>query len=95
MSAYQISMLALATGIFAQAIAGGVAFECCLLRRLPAATRRLWFVLGCASLLFGLHHGYTLELAMKTGLFDLSQALLAGIASLLCAVALIGLSRRA
>lgn len=95
MTAYQITMLVLATGILAQAVAGGIAFECALLRRLPAATRGLWFVLGCGSLLLGLHHGYTLELAMKTGLFDLRQALLVALAGVCCAVALVGLSRRA
>ena len=95
MTAYKITMLLLATGILAQAVAGGVAFECTLLRRQPVANRGLWFVLGCGSLLLGLHHGYALELAMKTGLFDLRQALLASLAGICYAVALVGLSRRA
>lgn len=95
MSAYQLSLLALAVGIFAQAAAAGLAFQCTLSRQLSLAARGYWFVLGCASLLFGLHQARALELAVKTGLFDLEQALFAGIASLLLAIALFGLSRRA
>ncbi len=95
MSAYQISLLALVAGVFAQAAAAGLAFQCTLSRRLPLASRGHWFVLGCASVLFGLHQARALELALKTGLFDLEQALFAGIASLLVAIALFGLSRRA
>lgn len=94
MNSYQISLLALAAAIFGQAIAGGLAFECCLRPGLSRARRLYWFALGSGALLLGLHHGYALELAAKTGIHDLRQAALAGFAAWLYGIAVFGLSRR-
>ena len=56
---------------------------------------KLRAALAIASLIFALQHGYALELAVRTGLHDLRQAVLAGCASLLLALAVYGLRRLA
>lgn len=95
MNAYQLSLLALIVGLLGQAVASGIAIECFFHRKLAASTRRLWFALAVGALFLGLHHGYSIELALKTGLYDFRQALLAGAAGLLYAIAAVGFSRRA
>lgn len=94
MNAYQFSLIALGLGLLGQSVACGVALECFFHKAQPAASRRRWLLLAVAALLLGLHHGYALELALKTGLYDLRQALLVGCAGLLAALALTGISRR-
>jgi hypothetical protein len=37
-------------------------------------------------MLLGLHHGYALELALRTGLHDMRQAVLAGLAGIAFAI---------
>lgn len=91
MSSYQIAVLALIVGFAGQAIASGLAAERCLR---AAAGRRLWLALAGAALLLALAHTQALELAVRSGLYDLHQALLAGAAGLLSAIAVGGLSRR-
>jgi membrane protease YdiL (CAAX protease family) len=61
---------------------------------LPAA-RHGWLALAIAALLFSLHHGYSLELALRTGLYDLRQALISALAALLLAYAVNQFRRRA
>ena len=95
MNAYSLNLLALIAALLGQAVAGGLALECALRPRPPRLPRRLWLALAGASLMLGLHHGYSIELALKTGLYDLSQSLLGGGAGLLYAIAVISLSRRA
>jgi len=94
MNAYQAALLGLIAGLAGQAIAGGLAFDRYL--RLPSSTpgHRLWLALACAGLLLSAAHGQALELAVRTGLYDLRQALFAGAAGVLYAVAVIGLRRQ-
>lgn len=95
MSSFSLAVFALAIALIAQAVAAGLATECFLHRGSPSLTRRSWLALAIGSLLLALHHGYVLELALSTGLHDLRQALLAGAAALLSALAVSGLRRRA
>jgi hypothetical protein len=95
MSSYTLTVLALAVALIAQAVAAGLATEGFLHKGRPSQARRSWLALALGALLLVLHHGYTLELALSTGLHDLRQALLSAAASLLFAVAISGLRRLA
>jgi len=95
MNPYALTLFFLAAALLAQAIASGLACEMMLRRDLSAGERRPWAGLAIGALLLGLHHGYTLELALRTGLYDLRQAVLAGLAALLTTLAVRGFRRRA
>jgi len=82
-----MTLLALLLALLAQSVATGIALELAL--RKPY--RRYWMALTIAFGLLALHHGYTLELALHIGLYDLQQASLATLISLLLAGGLIGL----
>lgn len=86
MNSYQISLWALAGGLLGQVYAAGIAVESYLGRGQPAIWRRVWLSFAGSSLLFGLHHGYALELALRTGLHDMRQAVLAGLAGMAFAI---------
>ncbi len=90
-----MSLLALIGALIAQSWATGLATERFMLKEQSALARRSWMALAIASLIFALQHGYALELAVTTGLYDLRQAVLAGVASLLLALAVYGLRRPA
>lgn len=95
MSSYTMTLLALLGALIAQSWATGLATERFLRKEQSALARRSWMALAIASLIFALQHGYALELAVSTGLHDLRQAVLAGVASLLLALAVYGLRRPA
>jgi len=89
MSPYALTVLCLCFAIVAQTLATLAALRATL--RPPY--RRAWLALTIASSLLALHHGFTLELASSTGLYDLPGAALATIISILLALGLIGLGR--
>ena len=95
MSSYTMTLLALLGALIAQSWATGLATERFLRKEQSALARRSWMALAIASLIFALQHGYALELAVSTGIYDLRQAVLAGVASLLLALAVYGLRRPA
>lgn len=95
MTPLEIAELALIVALAGQAVAGGIAFERSLRQWGSSNSRRLWLAVACASLLLAVHHGHSLELALRSGLFDLGQALLSGAAGVLYGIAVTGLSRRA
>lgn len=76
MSSYQLSIFALLLALMVQAGAAGLSIECFLRKELSWAARRTWLATAIASVLLALHHGYALELAVRTGLHDVRQALL-------------------
>lgn len=90
MSSFSLAVCALLGALLAQSYATALAAELFLRREQGSLARRSWLALAIASLIFALQHGYALELAVSTGLHDLRQALLAGSASLLLALALHG-----
>jgi membrane protease YdiL (CAAX protease family) len=94
MSAYGYALLALATALLAQSFAGGLAVEMFMRKTLTAGVRRSWIALALGSVLFALFHGYTLELALRTGLYDLRQAVLGGLISILYGLGTYGLRRQ-
>lgn len=94
MSPYGLCLLSLGGALIAQAIAAGLATELFLRKELPDRLRRPWIALALGSLFFALFHGYTLELALRTGLYDLRQAVLGGLVSLFFALGIYGLRRQ-
>jgi len=95
MSSYALTVLALLAGLSAQIFVAGLATELFLRRELGALARRSWLALAIAALIVALQQGYALELAVTTGLHDLRQAILAGVASALLALAVYGFRRLA
>lgn len=95
MSSYILTLLALLVALIAQLWATGLATERFLRKEQQALARRSWMALAIASLIFSLQHGYALELAVSVGLYDLRQAVLAGVASILLALAIYGFRKSA
>ncbi|MCL2525106.1 MAG: hypothetical protein FWF20_08970 [Betaproteobacteria bacterium] len=80
MNTYTLTLWALLLAVGLQIFAAGVGVECYLRCAQPTARRRAWLALTGGSLLLALHHAYWLELAVRTGLYDLRQAVLAALA---------------
>ena len=94
MNAYTLALACAVTGLIAQAYAAGLATELFLRRENDRTTRLLWISMAIGALLLALQHGCALELALRTGLYDLRQGMLGGLAALLFAFAVFVLRRR-
>lgn len=94
MSAYVMSLWALAFALIGQSLATGWATESFLRKGLSSGLRRAWMAMAVAALLLTLYHGATLELALRTGLYDLQQALLASVVSTFFALGIYGFRRQ-
>ena len=94
MSSYALTLSALLWALLVQSLATGLATESYLHKGQGDLARRCWLALALASLLFALQHGYALELAVRTGLHDLRQGILAARAATLLALAVVGFRRR-
>jgi hypothetical protein len=77
MNTYLLSIYFLFAASLCQALIGGFALKSWLQRDQPSDRRRMWAAFSMGALLLALHHGHTLSLAAKTGLYDFSQATLA------------------
>lgn len=91
MSAYGLTLLALVLALVTQSVATGLALEMAL--RQP--DWRAWMAVTIGAGLLALHHGYTLELGLRTGLYDLRQGVLGALAGIFLAAGVIGLRRQA
>lgn len=94
MNPYSLTLLCLFAALLTQVIASGLMLELWRQRAQPMSERLMWLGFALGNLLLSLHHGYTLELAVRTGLFDDRQAVLASLAGLLIALASWQLKRR-
>jgi hypothetical protein len=94
MEPYSLTLVALLMALVAQSLAAGLCAELSWHRAQVPAERRIWLAFAVAMLLAALHNGYSLELAVRTGLFDLRQAVIAAVSGLLFAAAAWGLRRR-
>jgi hypothetical protein len=95
MNSYTLTLAFLFVALLCQVLISGTSVECWLRRELPRRQRNTWLSLSLASLLFALHHGYALELAVRTGLYDFRQATLTMLAGLLAAYAIHQFRRQA
>jgi hypothetical protein len=89
MTPYALADLSLALALVVQCIAAGIMTQTAL--RPPY--RRAAMILAIGFGLLALHHAFTLELALHSGLFDLRQSLLAAGGSLLLLLGLSGFNR--
>lgn len=90
MTPYVLTLLCLTLAVLAQFLAAALATVAALQR--PYS--RAFLVIAIGLGLLALQHVLTLELALRTGLFDLRQALLGAGVSLLLLGGVIGLKRR-
>ncbi|MDD2742448.1 MAG: hypothetical protein PHV02_09250 [Rhodocyclaceae bacterium] len=93
MSAYHLSLWALAVALISQSAATGWATEVVLRKYVAKGLRYAWMAMAVAAMLAALYHGYTLELALRTGLYDLRQAVLSAVIALLFALGIYGFRR--
>lgn len=93
MSAFLVSLWALAIALLCQALVAGWAIEVAFRQQLASGLRRAWLAMAIAALLSSLFHGYTLELALRTGLYDVRQAVLGALVSAIFALAIFGFRR--
>jgi hypothetical protein len=82
MNTYLLSLYFLFVAALSQALIGGFALKSSLQSDLPRERWRLWVALSIGTLLLALHHSYTLNLALQTGLYDFRQAALVMLAGL-------------
>lgn len=94
MNTYQIAVAALLFAATAQTSAAWLFTELFLIKGQGAWQRRSWLAIAMAAAMLALQHGYTLELALRTSLFDLRQALLSALVSLFFALGAFGLRRQ-
>ena len=94
MNPLALTLVSLIVAVIAHSLASGLAIEIFSRKTLPAWTRRAWLAVAAASMLIALHHGYTLELAVHTGIFDMRQAVLAGLAGILFVLGFYGLRQQ-
>lgn len=93
MNHYVLTLWSLAFALLAQSLATGLSIELYLRKDLASGLRRSWLAVAIGSLLLAMHHGYTLELALRTGLYDMRQAVLAGLIALFFGLGVFGLWR--
>jgi len=90
MNPYLLAVLALLLAAVAQTSIVWVAIERFLHPGPDSRHRRAWLAVALGAAFLTLQHGYALELALRTGLYDLRQALLAALVSLLFALGAYG-----
>lgn len=95
MNDFTLNLVALLVALAGQAVACGLGTELFLRKSVGGSTRRIALAFACGAGLLALHHGYSLELALRTGLYDLRQAVLAACAGLLIGLAVHGFRRQA
>ena len=93
MNDYVMTLWSLALALLAQSLVTGLSVERYLRKDLASSQRRSWLAVALGSLLLALHHAYTLELALRTGLFDIRQAILAGLVAIFLTLGVYGLGR--
>lgn len=94
MNPYVLSLWSLAVALIGQSLVSGLCIELYLRKDQPSSLRRAWLAIAIGSLLLALHHGYTVELALRTGLYDMRQAVLAGLTAILFALGAYAIRRQ-
>lgn len=94
MNPYTLTLWSLVIALFAQSLFSGLAIELLLRKEQVSGLRRAWLALSIGSTLLALHHGYNLELALRTGLYDMRQAVLSGLVAVFFALGVWGLRRQ-
>lgn len=92
---YLLAVLALLLAAVAQSSAAWLATELFLRQGQDSTRRRSWLAIALGAALLALNTGYSLELALRTGLYDLRQAILGALVGLLFALGIYALKRQA
>lgn len=95
MNAYTLTLFTLSGAMIIQIFVLALAIEGYLRNTLDRGLRWSWLAIAVGSMPLALHHGYTLELALRTGLYDTRQAVLMALASLFFALGIYGFRQRA
>jgi len=91
MNPYLLAILALLLAAITQTSIAWAATERFLKKGQTRRHSRSWLAIGLGAGLLAVQHGYSLELALRTGLYDLRQAALAASVGLLFALGTYGL----
>lgn len=91
MNPYLFAILGLLLAAVAQTSIAWVATERFLQKSLSRRQSLSWLAIALGAGFLALQHGYALELALRTGLYDLRQAVLAAVVALLFALGTYGL----
>ena len=94
MNPYTWTLISLIVALLTQSLAAGWSIELYLRKDLLRPSRRIWLAFALGTLVLALQHGYSLELAMRTGLYDMRQAVMAGLVGVLFALGVYGLRRQ-
>jgi len=94
MNSYTLALYALLLATLAQSGASWLCVQRFLCRDAPRLHRHAWLAFAFSAILLALLHGHSLELALRTGLYDLRQALLGTLIAVFFALGSFGLSRR-
>ena len=94
MNSYAFTLTILLAASILQIWGSAQAIEEFLRHKRDRELRRLWLAVAGTAVLLALHDGYALELALRTGLYDLRQGVLVGLAALLLAFVIHGFRRR-
>ena len=93
MTTYQLTLIALGIAMLGELSAARILLER-FLERSQEAGRRLWLMLTCGMLVLFLQQSYSIELLLRTGLYDFRQAVLSAIAGVLFSLGVHQLCRR-
>ncbi len=74
MSAYELSLWLTGAAFILQTLVAGLGIEIVLRRDAAPPVRRIALAAAIAALLLSLTQGYALELALRTGIYDLRTA---------------------
>ena len=74
MSAYELSLWLTGAAFILQTLVAGLGIEIVLRRNAAPPVRRIALAAAIAALLLSLTQGYALELALRTGIYDLRTA---------------------
>ena len=94
MNSYALTLAILLAATVLQIWSSALAIEGFLRHKQDGGLRRLWLAVAGTATLLALHDGYALELALRTGLYDLRQAVLVGLIALLMSFVIHGFRRR-
>lgn len=91
MNPYLLAVLALLFAAIAETSIAWMATECFLQKARGRRQGFAWLAIALGAGFLALQQGYILELALRTGLYDLRQAVLAAVAALFFALGTYGL----
>ncbi len=94
MNSYALTLISLLTAMIVHVMITWMSIAAYLTKEKQPGLRRSWLAIATASTLFALHHAYTLELAMSTGLYDMRQAVLVGLAAIFLGLGVYGFKRQ-